>query len=105
MNNFTQNNNLGNNYMNFGKQPRGLDSATENKLKENIPSDMNVSITSVMGDQEAFKFANIIKDFLSTNGYEVDGVGQAVYSEPVIGTVIEKNEEEKTVRIIVGSNS
>jgi len=104
MNNFTQNNSFGNNYMNFGKKPREIDATIESKLKEYIPTSMKIVVTAVMGDQEALQFAHKIKDFLSENDYRVEGVAQAIYDKSITKTRVEINSEEQSVNVIVGSN-
>jgi hypothetical protein len=58
-------------------------------------------ITAVMGDQEAFQFAEQIKEYLSSQGWKVDGVDQAVYSKPVVGQIIKPRSDGK-VEIIIG---
>ena len=42
-----------------------------------------VTVTSLMGDSEAHEFATQIKDHLVANGYDVNGVNQALFSGPV----------------------
>ena len=41
-----------------------------------------------MGDQEAFRFASEIKDYLTSQGYEVDGVNRAIFSGPITGQIV-----------------
>lgn len=55
-----------------------------------------------MGDSEAFRFANQINDFLKAQGYlNVEGVSQAMYSKPMIGQYL--NRDNKGIKIIIGS--
>jgi len=104
MNNFTQNNQNGDNVMNFGSQPRELNGSLENQLKELIAPKSKVRITAVMGDGEAFTFASKIKEYLSGQDYQVDGVDQAVYSNPVTGQIIENPKTEgDPFNIIIGN--
>lgn len=74
--------------VNIGSPPRQLDPASAVQLEQNIPKDKPVKVTAVMGDQEAFAFASQITSYLKSKGYSVDGVNQAIYSQPVIGQFI-----------------
>ena len=71
--------------VNIGPQDRKLTPQLADQLISHIKDSSieEITITAVLGDQEAFQFANIIKRFLEDNGYSVDGVNQAVYSQPV----------------------
>jgi hypothetical protein len=101
---YTQNNKSGDNIMNFGPQPRQLDDNLKSQLLKLLPAGSKIDVTSVMGDGEAFNFAQQITDFLSGNNYKVDGVSQAIYSGPVTGQIVEspKNEGEP-YQIIIGN--
>jgi len=104
MNNYNQHNQYGNNIMNFGPQPRELDTPLKQQLRTIIHSGSIVKITSVLGDGEAYGFANQIKTFLENEGYQVDGVNQAIYSGPITGQIIEPPQgEDKTFKIIIGN--
>lgn len=91
------------NQVNIGAVPRNLDDKTQNQLlgilkKKNEPID----ISSVMGDSEAFKYANQINDFLKSQGYtKVEGVSQSVFSKPVIGQFI--NKDSIGFKIVIGT--
>lgn len=103
MNTFNQNNQSGDNIMNFGSQPRELDSNLQTQLKEIIKT-KEVVVTSVMGDGEAFNFASQIKDYLEKEGFSVNGVNQAVYSKPISGQIVEPPKDEKdSFKIIIGN--
>jgi hypothetical protein len=53
----------------------------------------SILITSVWGDQEAFSFATELKALFRSAGWIVDGVNQAMYTNPIKGVVIiVKNE-------------
>jgi len=52
-----------------------------------------VSVTSVMGDQEAFMFAVALKSVLERGGWKVDGVNQAIYTNPIRGLIITVRNE------------
>lgn len=104
--NVTSNNQSGGitaNQVNIGAIPRNLDYETQNQLLTIIKKkDEPIDISSVMGDAEAFRYANQINDFLKTQGYsKVDGVSQAIFSKPIIGQFIEK--DSVGVKIIIGA--
>ena len=104
--NVTSNNQSGGitaNQVNIGAVPRNLDYETQNQLLTIIKKkDEPIDISSVMGDAEAFRYANQINDFLKTQGYsKVDGVSQAIFSKPIIGQFIEK--DSVGVKIIIGA--
>ncbi len=102
---YTQNNNFGPNIMNFGSQPRELNSTLESQLKEMIPSGSSVDVTSVLGDGEAYNFASQIMNYLKKVGYKVDGVNQALFSGPVSGQNIEKPQNSSdSFKVIIGNN-
>lgn len=91
------------NQVNIGAIPRNLDENLKNQLLENLKNKSEkIDIASVMGDSEAFRFANQINDFLKNQGYlNVEGVSQAVYSKPMIGQYL--NRDTKGIKIIIGS--
>lgn len=91
--------------MNFGPQPRELNIQLENQLRQLIPANSQVSVTSVLGDGEAYNFASKIKTYLESQGYSVDGVSQAIYSQPVKGQNVELPKDgDATYKIIIGAN-
>jgi hypothetical protein len=61
-----------------------------------------IDVTAVMGDQEAFRFASQIKEFLVTESYDVHGVNQAVFTKPVQGQIVEKPNEQGVLKVIIG---
>lgn len=72
--------------VNVGPKPRNIDAGLRKQLKQMLPDKIKrVTVTSVMGDGEAFSFATQIKNFLEQQGYEVNGVNQSVFTAPVIG--------------------
>ena len=104
MNTFNQNNQHGDNIMNIGSQPRELNIELQNQIKEVIKIDSVVNVTSVLGDGEAYNFANQIKSYLKEQGYEVNGVNQSVFSNPISGQIIEPpKDNNNTYRIIIGN--
>ena len=90
--------------VNIGPQDRKLTSQLANQLMKHIKDNgiEKATITSVMGDQEAFQFASVIKAFLNDQGLSVDGVNQAVYTKPVRGQIVEAGKEPKSISIIIG---
>ena len=105
MDTFNQHNQFGNNYMNFGPQPRQLNDSLKNQLKSMIPSGSKVIVTSVLGDGEAYNFASQNKDYLEQQGYSVEGVNQAIYSQQPKGQFVEppKNSGDP-YNLIIGNN-
>jgi hypothetical protein len=85
--------------VNIGTIPRRLEENLKSQLLTMIDRSNKVRITSVMGDGEAFAFANQIKAFLNEQKFETDGVNQAVYSEPISGQIINPAKNE----IIIGT--
>ena len=104
MNNYTQNNQHGDNTMNFGSQPRELDINLKEQLDKLITVGSMVNITSVLGDGEAYNFASQIKLYLEEKGYKVNGVNQSVFSGPVSGQIIEPPKDgDRTFKLIIGN--
>jgi len=89
--------------VNFGPQARQMNDSLGTQLKQMIPANAKVTITAILGDSEAFGFANQLLQWLKSNGYQnVDGVHQAVYTAPVSGQNINKKSENE-FDIIIGS--
>jgi spore coat protein CotF len=89
----------------IGSQPRQMNETAAASLKSQIPVSAKVTITSVMGDGEAFAFATEVMKWMKQNGYsKIDGVNQAVYSQPVLGQSINKKPGvENEYEIVVGT--
>lgn len=84
--------------VNVGHKPRTINTNIRSQLAQLLPDKSNtVTVTCVMGDGEAFNYAEQIKDFLISEGYTVNGVNQAVFSRPVMGQ--EFNPDTLTIRI------
>jgi hypothetical protein len=64
-----------------------------------------ISLTSIMGNQEAFAFAKHLKDILSSAGWIVDGVNQGIFTGPIFGTFlkVKSHQYPKRVDVIVDS--
>ena len=89
--------------VNLGPIARQMNDQLGNQLKQNIPTHCKVTVTAVLGDGEAFGFANQVLAWIKSNGYtNVEGVNQSVYSQPVMGQNINKISE-KEVEIIIGT--
>jgi len=89
--------------VNFGPQARQMNDQLGSHLKELIPTDAQVRVISLLGDGEAFGFANQVLQWLKSNGYDnVNGVDQAVYSQPVMGQNINK-KSDTDYELIIGT--
>lgn len=87
--------------VNIGAQPRRLDDGLRSQLKSMIPRDKKVNVTAQMGDGEAFQFAEAIRSYLASSGYDVEGVDQAVFAQAVMGQIVEPGPDR--TRIIIGT--
>ncbi|MEZ9455449.1 hypothetical protein AB4258_23585 [Vibrio splendidus] len=86
--------------VNVGPQPRKLKPHELSQLLQAFPDkSKSIRITAVMGDQEAFTYATELKDTLEKHSYRVDGIDQAVYTQPKKGVDVFTDTRE----IIVGS--
>ncbi|MCB9262869.1 MAG: hypothetical protein H6607_10890 [Flavobacteriales bacterium] len=87
--------------VNISSQPRQLTNEAAGQLNQLISSKkgQTITVTCTMGDGEAFGYATQIKNYLTTNGISVNGVNQAVYSQPVIGQIYNPDRHE----IIIGT--
>ncbi len=84
--------------VNVSPQPRKLDSKLKHQINELLPDKSNtVTVTSVMGDGEAFNFATQLKDYLESQGYDVKGVNQAVFSKPIKGQNLHPGTQTFTI--------
>jgi len=89
--------------VNLGPTARSMNEDLGNQLKQHIPVSASVRITSVLGDGEAFGFANQVLTWMRDNGYgKVEGVDQAVYTQPVTGQTLDKKSDDE-FEIIIGS--
>jgi hypothetical protein len=104
VNSFNQQGGITAGQVNFGLLPRHLDDSLQSQLLGVLKKDDEITITSVMGDQEALIFANEIKIYLGELGYVVKGVNQAIYNNPVIGQHFNRKPNSNQVDIIIGGN-
>ena len=89
--------------VNFGPQARQMNSQLGEQLKQNIPSSATVRVVAVLGDGEAFGFANQVLQWLKSNGYnKTEGVDQAVYTQPVMGQNINKKSDNE-FELVIGT--
>jgi hypothetical protein len=89
--------------VNFGPHAREMNDELGSQLKQHVPTSVTVRVVAVLGDGEAFGFANQILQWLKANGYtKVEGVDQAVYSQPVMGQNINKKSESE-YELIIGT--
>lgn len=77
--------------VNLGPQARQMNSQLGDQLKQQIPITSTIRVVAILGDGEAFGFANQVLQWLKSNNYSnATGVDQAVYSQPVLGQTINK---------------
>lgn len=89
--------------VNFGPTARAMNAQMGAQLKQQVPTSAAVKVVAVLGDSEAFGFANQILTWMKVNGYtKVDGVDQAVYSSPVSGQNINKIADDH-YELVIGS--
>ena len=83
---------------------RALNENSSRQLEQLLAGETftSISVTAVMGDQEAFRFASQIKNFLTLKGHTVTGVNQALYKSPVQGQIVEKAGDDGVLKIIIG---
>jgi hypothetical protein len=78
---------LANEIENLKKSVRDRELTSQQKV--NLISELKqygkrkVTIVSIMGDAEAFKYAHQFKTMFSESGWEVDGINQAIYDAPM----------------------
>ena len=91
--------------VNFGPTARSMNDELGAQLRDRSPNSARVTVVAVLGDGEAFGFANQILSWLKSNGYErAEGVDQAVYSQPTIGQSINKRSDNE-YELIIGTLS
>ena len=89
--------------VNFGPAARQMNQQLGQQLQQHVPRTAKVTVTAVLGDGEAFGFANQVLQWLRANGYDnTDGVNQAVYAQPMTGQIIEQPSENH-YNLIIGS--
>lgn len=89
--------------VNFGQQARQMNSKLGDQLKQHIPTSATIKVVAILGDGEAFGFANQVLQWLKSNGYnKAEGVDQAVYTQPVLGQNINKKSESE-FELVIGT--
>jgi hypothetical protein len=59
----------------------------------------NIRVTSLMGDTESHQFATQLKEVFESAGWNVDGISQALYTNPVIGIKIRVKSQNYPKRV------
>ena len=87
--------------VNIGPQPRKIDDNVRHQLRELVKARPGapISVTAVMGDGEAYGFAEQIKNFLESEGLTVDGINQAVYSGRIVGQEVNPDQNKLDIRV------
>lgn len=90
--------------VNLQQGDRVLNDASAEKFGSQLSQESfdTIDLVAVMGDQEAFRFASQIKNWLVSEGHKVNGVNLAVFSQPVQGQIIEKPDKGGMLKIIIG---
>lgn len=90
--------------LNIGNQQRSLSKQNKETILGNLEKDAEIKVTSVMGDGEAFQYAQEIKRFLEENGYgSVEGIARVIKAQPTQGQVINTDPDNADYEIHVGS--
>ncbi len=79
----------------------------KSQILSEIPKDKPITVMAVMGDAEAIEFAQEIHSFLKDNGFDLkeqNGISQGVFSGPVKGVSLRK-ENDGSLTFIVGTNT
>lgn len=88
--------------VNIGSQQRTVTPANRDQLRQHVPKDKKVTVVAVMGDAEAFNYAQQIFEVLKQDGYNVSGVDQALHNPPIMGQVISPKGND-SIEVIVGT--
>lgn len=88
--------------VNIGLPPRRLAETQKQDLRGKLPRSKRIRVMAVMGDEEAFIFAQQIRDFLAQDGYDVSGIDRAMFDRPVVGHGI-RPRDDGTLEVIVGA--
>ena len=90
--------------VNFQKPDRHLTPDFIRQLNNTLPANRKaiITVSSVMGDQEALQFGAEIKDYLQKQGWTIHWNVATVYPQPVFGQIIERKDDDN-LEIIIGS--
>jgi len=58
-----------------------------------------IKLTTILGDQESFQFTSQVKEVFEAAGWKVDGINQAVFTNPISGVIIKVNSEKYPIRV------
>lgn len=84
--------------VNIGPQKRHLDDRQKNQLRGALDPSRTVQVDALLGNAEAMDFATEITAWLKSEGYDVNGVDQVVWSGPVGPQQIDSSQN----KVIVG---
>lgn len=88
--------------VNFEKPGRHLYGTLQVQLLSMLPDNsVKIKISALMGNGEAITFAEEIRKFLVSKGFDIKEVGQIMRHPPVIGQII-FDEKDGTKHLIVG---
>lgn len=88
---------------NFGPQPRRLATLATNALIAELrkhPAE-HVDVTCIMGDPEGLELASHIKQTLEAGGWSVNGVNQAVFTQPIRAVRIEVPSVKASLTVLL----
>jgi len=88
--------------VNVGPGKRALNQSVRQQLDAITAGKKKIVVACVMGDSEAFQFANEIADYLKTKGVPVSGVDQVAYTKPVKGQLLNPLPDNE-LEIVIGS--
>lgn len=90
--------------LNIESPKREINQEFINELNKYLPKskDKKITITSILGDAESFQLAKDLKKYLESQGWNVDGINQALYIEPIVGIEVDTNESGN-VDFIIGT--
>jgi hypothetical protein len=91
---------------NFKEQPRQMNKAIGNSIKQNIPLNATIQITSIIGDEESHRYATQIFNWMKNNGYDNlkdKNLRQSVFTTPFYGQEAVKNNDNSW-NINIGSH-
>jgi len=76
-------------------QPRSISDQKFQELQAELSkhSGEKIEITCILGDTEGMALASRLKSLFQSSGWEVDGVNQSVYTQPIKGIIIMLKDE------------
>ncbi|HYR83834.1 MAG TPA: fused MFS/spermidine synthase [Terriglobia bacterium] len=72
------------------RRPRKLDQMQAETISKALSAGpaRHISISAVMGDEEALQYASELREAIGAGGWKVDAVRQTAFSNPVVGVLI-----------------